>query len=123
VHGCAIAECSTHAVAAFVAAFVKRKIGEIFSILAGCKSLVSQRSCPKGRSSSQVDCDQISLFTYLDVDPLSAQSSHFAPGNPQSPCIGHARKHVATLRIDNGVITTGVDRDGGIARGDRKLGE
>lgn len=59
--------------------------------------------------------------TYLDINSLSAQSSHLTPWNPQTLCIGHACKHISRLTIDDGVVTTGFHGDRGIARSFREL--
>ena len=59
--------------------------------------------------------------TYLNIDPLSAQSPHLTPRNPQSLCIGYACKHCPRLTIDNRVITTRFHGNGGIARSLCKL--
>jgi hypothetical protein len=60
---------------------------------------------------------------YLDVYSLSAQGAHLAPWDPQPLIIWYARKHIASLAMYNGVITTRIDGDGGVAGDHREPGE
>ncbi len=61
--------------------------------------------------------------TYLNLDPLRTQSPHLTPRDPQPPRVRHARDQIARLPVDDRVIATGVDGDGGIAGGHGQLGE